>query len=331
MQGAAPERRDYRPGFGPWADDGVPKTARDRAERIERNKQRDARSGGRPPGGADERKPAELRVTGRKPGAAAGGRAGGASGSQRGNGAKSRSRNPSAGPARGKGPTGKVAAGKPATANKQRGHSRRPPMREPRDELMRLGGRRGDRLYSELMAAAAAFDAGRERDARTMLEDLVRQVPDSPSVRELLGLTLYRLGRYQLAAKQLEAFVDLTGSVDQHPVLMDCYRALKRWRPLEELWDDLARVSPSAALVTEGRIVFAGALADRSRLPEAISLLRRKSSVAKQPRLDQVRLWYALADLEARAGNNAAARELFERVRRYDPGFAEVAERLAGL
>ena len=51
----------------------------------------------------------------------------------------------------------------------------------------------------------------------------------------------------------------------------------------------------------------------------------------KSPKEYHLRLWYALADLEERAGNLARARELFHQVRRAEPGFADVAERLATL
>ena len=36
-------------------------------------------------------------------------------------------------------------------------------------------------------------------------------------------------------SEELEAYADLSGSVDQNPVLMDCYRATRRWRKVEEL------------------------------------------------------------------------------------------------
>ena len=70
--------------------------------------------------------------------------------------------------------------------------------------------------------------------------------------------------------------------------------------------------------MTEGRIVYAGALADQGRLPEALALLRKRAERIKKPGEHQLRLWYALADLEERAGNLARARELFHEVRRAD-------------
>ena len=181
------------------------------------------------------------------------------------------------------------------------------------------------------MAAADAFAHDRERETLRLLRPLRDQIPDAPSVRELMGLAHYRIGNYAAAAKELEAYAELSGAVDQNPVLMDCYRAQRRWRKVEECWIDLAAVSPSAEVVAEGRIVQAGALADQGRIPEALALLRKRAESVKTPRDHHLRLWYALADLEERAGNIPRARVLFDQVRRTDPAFADVAERRAAL
>jgi tetratricopeptide (TPR) repeat protein len=181
------------------------------------------------------------------------------------------------------------------------------------------------------MHAADAYQEGRERDALRILRPLRDRLPDSPSVRELTGLAQYRVGNYNAAAKELEAYVELTDAVDQHPVLMDSFRAQRRWKKVDEVWEELAAVSPSAELVAEGRIVYAGSLADRGRLPEALGVLRKKAAPVRSPKEHHLRLWYALADLEERAGNLATARDLFDRVRASEPGFADVAERRAAL
>jgi tetratricopeptide (TPR) repeat protein len=200
-----------------------------------------------------------------------------------------------------------------------------------RDEIVRLGGDRGPHYYDQLMKAADAFARDRERDALRLLRPLRDALPDSPSVRELSGLAHYRLGQYPAATKDLEAFAELSGSVEQHPVLMDSYRAQQRWRKVDERWRELTAASPGAEVVTEGRIVAAGALADRGRIDAAISLLSKADKNVASPKPHHLRLWYALADLEERAGNVPRARSLFQRVRRQDPGFADVAERLAVL
>ncbi len=142
----------------------------------------------------------------------------------------------------------------------------------------------------------------------------------------------YRLGNWTVAAEHLEAFSRLSGSTDLHPVLADCYRAVKRYRRTNEVWDDLRQASPSAEVVTEGRIVASGALADQGRIAEAISLLERGPVKKRRTPADhQLRLWYALADLYERAGDSVRARELFARVADVDPQLADTAERLRSL
>ncbi|HEX5587021.1 MAG TPA: hypothetical protein VFZ17_06910 [Acidimicrobiia bacterium] len=198
-------------------------------------------------------------------------------------------------------------------------------------EIRRLAGRNGDRFVRLLMDAADAFAHDRERDALRILRPLREQIPDSPSVRELVGLCQYRIGNYAAATKELEAYAELSGAVDQNPVLMDCYRAQRRWRKVDDAWRDLAEVSPNAEAVAEGRIVYAGALADQGKLSQALLVLRKRAAPVRNPKEYHLRLWYALADLEDRAGNHAVARELFDRVRRADASYADVAERLASL
>ena len=141
-----------------------------------------------------------------------------------------------------------------------------PRKRGPADvqqEMAKVAGRNANRALGTLMAAADAF--AHDRRARDAADPPAAawQLPDSPSVRELTGLAQYRIGNYAAAAKELEAYADLSDSVDQNPVLMDCYRAQRRWRKVEELWLELAAVSPTAELVAEGRIVYAG----RARRP----------------------------------------------------------------
>jgi tetratricopeptide (TPR) repeat protein len=146
-----------------------------------------------------------------------------------------------------------------------------------------------------------------------------------------MGIALYRSGRYDQAVEELEAYVALCGAVDQHPALMDSYRALKQWKRVEALWEELGQTATGPSVVAEGRIVFAGSLADRGRIKEAISLLERRGADVKNVADFHLRLWYALADLQERAGNLPRARTLFERISRTDPGFADVMERIVSL
>jgi tetratricopeptide (TPR) repeat protein len=200
------------------------------------------------------------------------------------------------------------------------------------DEIGKAVGRgTSGQIEQRLMDAARTFERERYRDADRMLRVLLDRAPDVPAVRELYGLTLYRLGRWNEAAKQLELFRQQSGSTEQHPVLADCYRALGRHKKADALWNELRGSDATGELVTEGRIVAAGSRADRGDLRGAIQLLERGPVKVKRPKTHHLRLWYALADLYERAGDNPRARDLFARVTAAEPDFADAAERLAAL
>jgi tetratricopeptide (TPR) repeat protein len=188
------------------------------------------------------------------------------------------------------------------------------------------------RVERRLGQAADAFERDHLADALRILKPLSKEAPNVAAVRELTGLAYYGTGQWALAAKELEAFRALGGSVEQHPVLADCYRALKRYKAVAELWEELREASPGAALVTEGRIVAAGALADQGDVSGAIKLLEKGPvRPSRNAGVHHARLWYALADLYERAGDAPRARELFGRVVAVEPGLADAAERLASL
>lgn len=194
-----------------------------------------------------------------------------------------------------------------------------------------LGERRGSRAARQVKEAARAFGREQYGEARRILAPIARDVPRAIAVRELLGLTYYRQGRWKEAVRELEAFRNATGEVDQNHVLADCYRALRRYQDAEERWDELRIASPGGELVTEGRIVAAGALADQGRLQDAIRLLETAATRVKKLRPHHLRQAYALADLYERAGDLPRARELFGWVADRDPGLGDAAGRVANL
>ena len=84
--------------------------------------------------------------------------------------------------------------------------------------------RRAPLLQKRLGDAVRHMERGRGKEAAAVLRQLAQEVPEAASVRELYGHALYQLGRYRQAATELEAFVSLTASTEQHPMLADCYR-----------------------------------------------------------------------------------------------------------
>lgn len=203
---------------------------------------------------------------------------------------------------------------------------------EPDPSLRRaVGAAKVERFEERVKDASRAFRRERFEEARKILRPLAEAAPTAESVRELLGLTYYRLGRWKLAVNELESFRDLSGSTEQHPVLADCYRALGRHTKVAELWEELRQVSPSAALVAEGRIVYAGSLADQGKLRDAISVLEASKPPSRKPQLHHLRVTYALADLHERAGDLPRARQLFAIVAAADPELGDVEARLRAL
>jgi len=206
----------------------------------------------------------------------------------------------------------------------------------PRDvvaEVLRAApGPEGGRLAQRLTDAARSLERDRVIDAVRVSRPLARRLPDVAAVRELAGVALYRSGRWAEAARHLEAFAALSGSVDQLPALADCWRALGRYERVDALWEELRRTSPAPGVLAEGRIVAAGAKADRGDLLAAIRLLERAPDPRRGGvREHHVRTWYALADLYERVGDVPRARELFGRVVATEPALADAAERLDAL
>jgi len=194
-----------------------------------------------------------------------------------------------------------------------------------------VGVTRATRLAARLSDATRSFKREQFDDAARTLRKLADEAPTAMAVRELYGLTLYRQGKWRQAAKELEAFRAGSGSADQNPVLADCYRALKRWQEVEELWIELKEASPSVELVIEGRIVAAAAKADRGELRDAMNLLQQGWKLPKRPEISHLRRGYALADLYERAGELAKARELFGWVATQMPDFADAKRRARQL
>src|SRR5207237_3304099 len=114
-----------------------------------------------------------------------------------------------------------------------------------RDIAKAAGPAWAGRVKDRLQEAAKAYEAERFRDARRILEPLLERAPSAIAVRELLGLTYYRLGKWRDAIRELGAVELLTGSVDYHPVIADAERAMGRLGEVERLWDELRRAGAS--------------------------------------------------------------------------------------
>jgi tetratricopeptide (TPR) repeat protein len=190
---------------------------------------------------------------------------------------------------------------------------------------------RAAKYKERLTTAADALDRGRFDDARRMVQSVLRDLPEMAFGHEIAGLAFYRTGQWRKAVAELEVARELDRTLNHHAVLADCYRALKRYDMVDSLWLELREGSPEPALMAEGRIVAAGALADQGDLKGALKLMERGADVPKKVRDHHLRQWYVLGDLQDRSGDIIKARRFFGMISEVDPQFADVADRLRGL
>jgi tetratricopeptide (TPR) repeat protein len=186
-------------------------------------------------------------------------------------------------------------------------------------------------LERKLVNATQAYERDRYQEALQAVKPVVDAAPGLAAARELYGLTLYRLGRWRQAAKELRIVAEATGSFDQFPVIADCERALGRLDRVEEIWDALRHEGVDKEVLAEGRLVMAGARADSGDLAGAIELLQQVSGNKRHADIPTLRQWYALASFYESAGDLPRARELFSRVAMQAPDLLDAPERLRAI
>lgn len=194
-----------------------------------------------------------------------------------------------------------------------------------------LDPQRAARLAERLASASASLDRDRFEEARRMVTPLVRELPQVAAVHEVSGLASYRLGRWNQAAQSLEMARQLRPDPALLPALADCYRALKQWSDVDDVWDAVKAASPPHDVMAEARMVVAGAYADRGDLAAAIALMVPAQQAPKKVRAHHLRQWYVLADLYDRAGDTMAAARWFQQIAAREPQFADVRDRLRSL
>lgn len=190
-----------------------------------------------------------------------------------------------------------------------------------------------EKMVTFLTRAAEAYDRHRYEEALRLAKTVADATPGVAPVRELAGLAAYRAERFGMARGHLRAYFDLTGDATHLPAVMDCERAGRRFRAVEKTYEELVASEPTAEILAEARIVFAGSLGDQGKYAEAIDVLIKggAAKALRNPSYRHVRMWYALADIYDRSGDAAMAREYFTRVVLADAEAYDAAQRLEDL
>jgi tetratricopeptide (TPR) repeat protein len=229
---------------------------------------------------------------------------------------------PSRSPKRAKGRAGPRSAGPP-------GGLSRPIQEEIRRTA--VAGKERDAL-SRLARAIELLERDDPKAAATEAEKAKALAPRSGAVREVLGLALYGLGRWQDAVTELKAYRRISGRRDQNHLIADSLRGLGRPAEAVPLAEEMLRVKgvPNEAKA-EAVIVAASALADQGRFAEALAFLARAKTREDVAEGYTLRLWYVKGDILERAGRRAEAAAEFRRIMRHDAGAYDAAERLAAI
>jgi tetratricopeptide (TPR) repeat protein len=182
-----------------------------------------------------------------------------------------------------------------------------------------------------LEEAARHMDRDRPTDAVRAAGKAKALASRSSSVREVLGLALYRAGEYREAIRELQAYKRMSGKADQNHVLADSFRATGAPERAIPLAQEAMRSRAPDEIRAEAAVVAGAALADLKRYDEALALLRKFSGGDGGALPHHLRVWYVMADVLERSGRRSEAVDRFRRILAHDPDAYDVAERLAAL
>ena len=131
-------------------------------------------------------------------------------------------------------------------------------------------------------------------------------------VRETAGYAAYRVGKFDIAIKDLKAAFRINGDVSIWPVLADCERGLGRPRKALELAGAPEAKKLAKEQAVELRIVAAGARRDLGEIDAAVVTLQTNDLNTENDSW-AIRLRYAYADALTAAGRHDEAKKWFKK------------------
>lgn len=177
-----------------------------------------------------------------------------------------------------------------------------------------------------LLAAAGHFSAGKYGKALHEAEQAKELSPRDATIREILALAAYRLGRWDVALRELRTFRRFTGENTHMPLEMDVLRALDRPRDVEEVWKAFSGMDPGMrATRHEAKVVYGSFLLDQGDARRAWNVTNPKK-MGGDPEESELRVWYVAARAAHSLGDRATARQIFEAIERADTAFPGLDE-----
>lgn len=200
-----------------------------------------------------------------------------------------------------------------------------------REEVLRSTHKDKREATLQLLGEAAdAFADGRFPKAYGRLVRAKQISSRTPTIRELLGLTAYRMGKWEEALQELRAYRRIAGDTTHMPVEMDCLRALGRDRDIEKVWDLYAELGGMASTDCEMKVVYASHLLDRGA-PRKAWAVANPGRLKGDPREWDLRQWYVAARAAVALADLTTARQLAAAIEKHDLAFPGLSDLLTEI
>ncbi len=176
-----------------------------------------------------------------------------------------------------------------------------------------------------LQEAAYAFAAAKYRQAIPKLEEAKKLATSVATIRELLGLSYYRIGEWESTLKEMRAFRRLAGETTHMAVELDVLRALGRKEDVEKTWRLFKELGGDTWAKSEAKVVYGSFLLEEGRAREAWKIVKPDRLVADAAE-HTLREWYVAARVAATLGDSETALKLVKAIEKRDVAFPGIEE-----
>ena len=153
------------------------------------------------------------------------------------------------------------------------------------------------------------------------------------AIRELLGLTAYRMDKWDEALRELRTFRRLAGDTTHMPIEMDTLRALGRPTDVHKVWELYKELGGSPGTEAEARVVYGSFLIDEGQVHSAWNIVKPKRLSRDADEFER-RRWYVAARAAALLGDIETATKIADALDEAEVtmvGLQELRDEIAAL
>ena len=176
-----------------------------------------------------------------------------------------------------------------------------------------------------LQEAAYGFASAKYRQIIPKLEEAKKLSSRVATIRELLGLSYYRIGDWEAALREMRAFRRLAGETTHMAVEHDALRALGRREDVEKTWRLFKELGGDTWAKSEAKVVFGSFLLEEGRAKEAWPIVK-PSRLTADAQEHTLREWYVAARVASSLGDQATALQIAKAIEKLDVAFPGLEE-----